>query len=106
MVWVLAAIAGIQVVEIFSCGLSLFTLFSLIPRFMFAMRVTGAVFKATTLAILEAIGYGLGIVWRGLIVHNFAWWRFGVFALCVLVCIVIYFVDTESYVYVVEDDDK
>lgn len=106
MVWVLAAIAGVQVVETFTCGLSLFTLFSVLPRIMFAMRVTGSVFKTTTLAILECVAFGTWTVWRGLITHNFSWVRFLVFAVCVIICIVIYIVDTESYVYVVGDDEN
>lgn len=105
MVWVLVAIAGAQIVETISCGLSLFTLFSLLPRFMFAARVTGSVFKTSTLAVLELVSLGTWLVWRGLITHNFSLIRFIIFCICVIVCIIIYVVDTESYVYIVDDDE-
>ena len=106
MLWVLAVIASIQIAQCAVCGISIITLYHLIPRIMFAMRLTGTVVKANTLAVLEAVGLGVWIVWRLFIRQNITLIGFLVFVVCVVVCCIIYFVDTESYVYIVEDDDE
>ena len=46
------------------------------------------------------------MVWRAFIRGNFELLAFLVFILCVFVRIIIYFVDDDKYVYVVEDDEE
>lgn len=101
----LIAVVVVQIVETVVCGFNLMTLFSLLPRIMFACRIAGTVFKATTLTVLECVAFGAWIIWRAVIIRRFRLLQFIVFLICVLVCVVIYFIDTHLYVYVVEDDD-
>lgn len=57
------------------------------------------------MVVLEGVGMAVWLVWRGLLVKTLSWKTFLVYTVCVLICVVIYFIDTERYVYVVEDDD-
>ena len=102
---VLGFLGLIQIVQMYFCGISLFTLFQLIPRIMFSLRMTGTVIKATTLSILEAVGLGVWIVWRALIMKTITLPSFLVYIFAVVICCVIYLVDENTAVYVVEDDE-
>lgn len=104
MLWVLVALGSMQVAEILFCGFNIMTLFSLIPRIMFTARIAGTVFKASTLAILEFVAVGLWLIWRAAILRKFTWMGFLVILACAIISSIIYVVDTESYVYIVEDD--
>ena len=72
---------------------------------MFSLRIAGTVIKATTLVVLEVIGFGMWLIWRGALVRNLTLKTFLTYAICTLICILIYYIDTERYVYVVEDDN-
>lgn len=104
MLWVLAILGVAQILEFFVCGVSLMTLFSILPRVLFCMRMAGTVVSMKTLATLEGVGLGVWIVWRGFIVRSLTIPKLIVFTLCVAVSIIIYAYDTASFVYVVEDD--
>lgn len=57
------------------------------------------------MVILEGVGTGVWLVWRGLITKSLSWKTLLVYVICVLICVLIYIIDTDRYVYVVEDDD-
>lgn len=106
MLWVLAIMTVSAIAEVLICGISLMTLFTLIPCVLLGLRIVGTVVKPTTLAVLEFVGLGTWLVWRAFIRGNFELLAFLVFILCVFVRIIIYFVDDDKYVYVVEDDEE
>lgn len=61
--------------------------------------------KTNVLLTLELVGVGMWLIWRGALVRNISWKTFLTYVICTLVCIIIYYIDTDGYVYVVEDDD-
>lgn len=105
MLWVLGLILSVQVVQVGMCGLSLITLAHLIPRIMFAWRVFGKVYKPRTLAIMEGVLLFVWLVWRGIVRHNLTIRPFIVYVVCVLVSVLVYYIDTERSVYDIRDVD-
>lgn len=105
MYWVLWAVAITQVVQMLVCNISLLTLFLLIPRILFSLRFVGTMIGLKVLISLEAVGFGMWLVWRGLIVKTLSWPTFIVFLICEIVVCIVYVADTETYLYIVDEDE-
>lgn len=54
---------------------------------------------------LEAVGLGVWIVWRALIIKNFTLPVFIAFLVCELIVCTIYVVDNDMFLYIVDDDE-
>lgn len=54
---------------------------------------------------LEGVGFGTWIVWRALMVKTLTLKTFLVFLLCEVICVIVYIVDSEQYLYIVDDDE-
>ena len=105
MLWVLGLVALTQVVQMWVCGMSLMTIFLLIPRVLFSLRFVGTMIGLRVLLSLEAVGLGVWIVWRALIIKNFTLPVFIVFLICELVVCTVYVVDNDMFLYIVDDDE-
>lgn len=54
---------------------------------------------------LEAVGLGVWIVWRALIIKNFTLPVFIAFLVCELIVCTVYVVDNDMFLYIVDDDE-
>lgn len=57
------------------------------------------------MVVLEGVATAAWLVWRALLVKTITWKTFICYIVCVLICVAIYYIDTDRYVYVVEDDE-
>lgn len=102
---VLGLVALTQVAQMWICGMSLMTIFLLIPRVLFSLRFVGTMIGLRVLLSLEAVGLGVWIVWRALIIKNFTLPVFIAFLVCELIVCTVYVVDNDMFLYIVDDDE-
>lgn len=105
MLWVLGLVALTQVAQMWICGMSLMTIFLLIPRVLFSLRFVGTMIGLRVLLSLEAVGLGVWIVWRALIIKNFTLPVFIAFLVCELIVCTVYVEDNDMFLYIVDDDE-
>ena len=105
MVWVLITLLINQLLMFWSAGVSLMTIFCIVPKVMFAGRIMGSVIQWKILLTLEAVGFVSWILWRGFIVHNMTLRQFLIFLVLEIVSVLIYIIDENMFVYVSEDVD-
>ena len=105
MVWVLITLLINQLLMFWSAGVSLMTIFCIVPKVMFAGRVMGSVIQWKILLTLEAVGFVSWILWRGFIVHNMTFRQFLIYLILEIVSVLIYVIDENMFVYVSEDVD-
>ena len=105
MVLVLITLLIDQILVFWSAGVSLMTIFCILPKVMFAGRVMASVIPWKILLTLEAVGFVSWVLWRGFIVHNMTLRQFFIYLILEIVSVLIYIIDENMYVYVSEDVD-
>ena len=105
MVLVLITLLIDQIIVFWSAGVSLMTVFCILPKVMFAGRVMASVIPWKILLTLEAVGFVSWVLWRGFIVHNMTLRQFLIYLFLEIVSVLIYIIDENMFVYVSEDVD-
>lgn len=105
MVLVLITLLIDQLLVFWSAGVSLMTIFCILPKVMFAGRVMASVIPWKILLTLEAVGFVSWVLWRGFIVHNMTLRQFLIYLFLEIVSVLIYIIDENMFVYVSEDVD-
>lgn len=105
MVLVLITLLIDQIIVFWSAGVSLMTIFCILPKVMFAGRVMASVIPWKILLTLEAVGFVSWVLWRGFIVHNMTLRQFLIYLFLEIVSVLIYIIDENMFVYVSEDVD-
>lgn len=105
MVLVLITLLVDQILVFWSAGVSLMTIFCILPKVMFAGRVMASVIPWKILLTLEAVGFVSWVLWRGFIVHNMTLKQFLIYLFLEIVSVLIYIIDENMFVYVSEDVD-
>lgn len=105
MVLVLITLLIDQLLVFWSAGVSLMTIFCILPKVMFAGRVMASVIPWKILLTLEAVGFISWVLWRGFIVHNMTLRQFLIYLFLEIVSVLIYIIDENMFVYVSEDVD-
>lgn len=105
MVLVLITLLVDQILVFWSAGVSLMTIFCILPKVMFAGRVMASVIPWKILLTLEAVGFVSWVLWRGFIVHNMTLRQFLIYLFLEIVSVLIYIIDENMFVYVSEDVD-
>lgn len=105
MVLVLITLLIDQLLVFWSAGVSLMTIFCILPKVMFAGRVMASVIPWKILLTLEAVGFVSWVLWRGFIVHNMTLRQFLIYLFLEIVSVLIYVIDENMFVYVSEDVD-
>ena len=105
MVLVLITLLIDQILVFWSAGVSLMTIFCILPKVMFAGRVMASVIPWKILLTLEAVGFVSWVLWRGFIVHNMTLRQFVIYLILEIVSVLIYIIDENMFVYVSEDVD-
>lgn len=72
---------------------------------LFSLRFVGTMIGLRVLLSLEAVGLGVWIVWRALIIKNFTLPVFIAFLVCELIVCTVYVVDNDMFLYIVDDDE-
>lgn len=102
MVLVLITLLIDQIIVFWSAGVSLMTIFCILPKVMFAGRVMASVIPWKILLTLEAVGFVSWVLWRGFIVHNMTLRQFLIYLFLEIVSVLIYIIDENMFVYVSE----
>ena len=105
MVLVLITLLVDQILVFWSAGVSLMTIFCILPKIMFAGRGMASVIPWKILLTLEAVGFVSWVLWRGFIVHNMTLRQFLIYLILEIVSVLIYIIDENMFVYVSEDVD-
>lgn len=105
MVWVLLILLVNQFFVFKVAGVSLMTIFCILPKVMFSGRVMASVVSWRVLLTLEAVGFISWLLWRGFIVHRLTFMQFALYLLLQVVSVLIYIIDENYFVYVSEDVD-
>lgn len=103
---IIALILIVTVGEVFVCHFTLWWLLALISRILFSLRIIGATIKIKTLCILEVIALASMLLFNMIFAKgHIPWLRIGLFALCMIICCGLMFIDDLLYVYVIEDEE-
>ena len=105
MVWVLLILLVNQIFVFKVAGISLMTIFCILPKVMFSGRVMASVVSWRVLLTLEAVGFISWLLWRGFIIHRLTLLQFALYLLLQVVSVLIYVIDENYFVYVSEDVD-
>lgn len=100
LIWILS------IIQVVACHFSLWWIIAMICRFMFCLRMIGAIFKMRSFAIGEGVAFAIMFLFYALFKKDaIPWIRIGVYALITLSVLGLELLDSFLYVYTIEDDE-